>query len=104
MMCWNGNPIFDCEAEFRFYWLHTQLPQVPVKEVALANEAKVEILPRFTGQAFQELEQACQAADTQGLYMYDKKGHYSSGQVSTQLTYISKHQFSLLFLNNRNIV
>ncbi|RIB04552.1 hypothetical protein C2G38_2222078 [Gigaspora rosea] len=28
MMCWKGHPIYDCDTEFRFYWLNTKLAEM----------------------------------------------------------------------------
>ncbi|CAG8740595.1 2201_t:CDS:2, partial [Acaulospora morrowiae] len=28
MMCWKGHPIYDCDTEFRFYWLNAKLAEV----------------------------------------------------------------------------
>ncbi|RUS23043.1 hypothetical protein BC937DRAFT_92998 [Endogone sp. FLAS-F59071] len=28
MMCWKGHPVYDCETEFRFYWLQTKLAEL----------------------------------------------------------------------------
>ncbi|KAL1914951.1 uncharacterized protein VTP21DRAFT_7867 [Calcarisporiella thermophila] len=28
IMCWKGHPIYDCETEFRFYWLQTKIAEL----------------------------------------------------------------------------
>ncbi|CAG8615559.1 9175_t:CDS:2 [Funneliformis mosseae] len=28
LMCWKGHPIYDCDTEFRFYWLNTKFAEV----------------------------------------------------------------------------
>ncbi|CAG8529794.1 6181_t:CDS:2 [Diversispora eburnea] len=36
MMCWKGHPIYDCETEFRFYWLTTKLAEIdtPTQDIS----------------------------------------------------------------------
>ncbi|PKY38413.1 hypothetical protein RhiirA4_391960 [Rhizophagus irregularis] len=28
LMCWKGHPIYDCDTEFRFYWLNTKFTEI----------------------------------------------------------------------------
>ncbi len=93
MMCWNGNPIFDCDAEFRFYWMYTHLPNQPIQKKALANEASMDILPRF-GVDEAGLGLALQDDTVEGLYVYLKSGHYLAGEQSTDtFLWIPKSEF-----------
>ncbi|XP_054096463.1 snurportin-1 isoform X2 [Callithrix jacchus] len=27
VMCWRGHPFYDCQTDFRFYWMHSKLPE-----------------------------------------------------------------------------
>ncbi|CAJ0745019.1 12406_t:CDS:10 [Entrophospora sp. SA101] len=43
MMCWKGHPIYDCDTEFRFYWLTTKFNEVdpPITAPSLGTMATV---------------------------------------------------------------
>jgi len=29
IMCWGGYQLYDCKSEFRMYWLHSKLQELP---------------------------------------------------------------------------
>ena len=30
IMCWRGHPVYDSDTEFRFFWLHSKVADVPI--------------------------------------------------------------------------
>ncbi|RGB32885.1 hypothetical protein C1646_705742 [Rhizophagus diaphanus] len=42
LMCWKGHPIYDCDTEFRFYWLNTKFTEI---ERSTANTSTYKFNP-----------------------------------------------------------
>ncbi|ORX84094.1 hypothetical protein BCR32DRAFT_291588 [Anaeromyces robustus] len=38
IMCWKGYPTYDCEAEFRFFWIQTKLSEIDLKTCNRYNQ------------------------------------------------------------------
>uniref|UniRef100_F6SEX2 Snurportin-1 n=1 Tax=Macaca mulatta TaxID=9544 RepID=F6SEX2_MACMU len=69
VMCWRGHPFYDCQTDFRFYWMHSKLPE----EEGLGEKTKLNPV-RPVGP--QELP-LC----VDGLLFYHKQTHYSPGST-----------------------
>ncbi|XP_024061184.1 snurportin-1 isoform X3 [Terrapene carolina triunguis] len=37
VMCWRGHPVYDCQTDFRFYWLHSKIQE----EEGLAEKSRI---------------------------------------------------------------
>lgn len=73
VMCWGGYLLYDCTAEFRFYWLRAKLAEI--------GEDVARPVPYFECDV-QGLRQAYEAPlpyVRDGLLFYDKQGHYALG-------------------------
>ncbi|XP_060230413.1 snurportin-1 isoform X3 [Meriones unguiculatus] len=57
VMCWRGHPFYDCQTDFRFYWMHSKLPE----EEGLGEKTKIN--------------------PVDGLLFYHKQTHYSPGST-----------------------
>ncbi|XP_036205550.1 snurportin-1 isoform X2 [Myotis myotis] len=57
VMCWRGHPFYDCQTDFRFYWMHSKLPE----EEGLGENTKLN--------------------PVDGLLFYHKQTHYSPGST-----------------------
>ncbi|XP_004712107.1 snurportin-1 [Echinops telfairi] len=57
VMCWRGHPVYDCQTDFRFYWMHSKLPE----EGGLGEKTKLN--------------------PVDGLLFYHKQTHYSPGST-----------------------
>ncbi|CAN8029740.1 unnamed protein product [Ixodes persulcatus] len=84
LMCWKSHPIFDSEADFRFYWLDAKLEEIPeVKEASEENRYRFLPLPRYPCSA-QGLTAAMNSplpfeAELDGLLFFHKRAHYHQG-------------------------
>nr|XP_058914881.1 snurportin-1 isoform X2 [Kogia breviceps] len=56
VMCWRGHPFYDCQTDFRFYWMHSKLPEEGLGEKTKLNPVD-------------------------GLLFYHKQTHYSPGST-----------------------
>lgn len=66
IMCWRGHPVYDCEAEFRRFWLDSKLEEVSGGFVKLP-----EIVPN---------PQAWSDAGLTEVLLYHRQGYYQVGQ------------------------
>ncbi|EQB78110.1 snurportin-1 [Camelus ferus] len=57
VMCWRGHPFYDCQTDFRFYWMHSKL----LEEEGLGEKAKLN--------------------PVDGLLFYHRQAHYSPGST-----------------------
>ncbi|KAL7980362.1 hypothetical protein Chor_014691 [Crotalus horridus] len=44
VMCWRGHPVYDCQTDFRFYWLHSKMEE----EMVLSEKSRLNPY-RFVG-------------------------------------------------------
>ena len=79
VMSWGGYSLYDCTAEFRFYWLRTKLEETKLE--CSESDFAVETCPYFEADAA-----GIDAAHAgplpylrDGLLFYDKRGHYARG-------------------------
>ncbi|XP_038623474.1 snurportin-1-like isoform X2 [Tachyglossus aculeatus] len=57
VMCWRGHPVYDCQTDFRFYWVHSKLSE----EEGLGEKTRLN--------------------PVDGLLFYHKQAHYSPGST-----------------------
>ncbi|CAK4682995.1 unnamed protein product [Aphanomyces euteiches] len=93
VMCWKGYLLYDCTAEFRFYWLHEKLSETTVNTVSSANPCRFEPIPYYECDA-----QGLQAAYNMdfpfvkdGLLFYCKAGLYTLGLSPLVLLWRDQH-------------
>lgn len=85
VLCWRGHPMYDCQTEFRFYWLKSKLEEESsaLKEVSKINPFKFVGLQHFACTS----EAICQALsvdvpyEVDGLLFYHKQTHYTPGST-----------------------
>ncbi|XP_043845144.1 snurportin-1 [Dromiciops gliroides] len=84
VMCWRGHPVYDCQTDFRFYWMHSKLPE----EQGLGEKTKINPF-KFVGLKNFPCtpESLCKVLSTDfpfevdGLLFYHKQTHYSPGST-----------------------
>ncbi|XP_015676243.1 snurportin-1 [Protobothrops mucrosquamatus] len=84
VMCWRGHPVYDCQTDFRFYWLHSKMEE----EMVLSEKSRLNPY-RFVGLK----SYSCNAAslcevlamtfpfEVDGLLFYHKQAHYNPGST-----------------------
>ncbi|XP_069758911.1 snurportin-1 isoform X3 [Narcine bancroftii] len=85
VMCWRGHPVYDCQTEFRFFWLQSKLQEEgeELSEIATRNPFKFVGLPN----ALCTAEAVCQALavdypfEVDGLLFYHNQTHYTPGST-----------------------
>ncbi|TKC43438.1 hypothetical protein EI555_016833 [Monodon monoceros] len=75
VMCWRGHPFYDCQTDFRFYWMHSKLPEEGLGEKTKLNPVRprVRIAEFFVGIGLDW--------SVDGLLFYHKQTHYSPGST-----------------------
>ncbi|XP_061450976.1 snurportin-1 [Rhineura floridana] len=84
VMCWRGHPVYDCQTDFRFYWLHSKLQE----EGGLGEKSRLNPF-RFVGLQSHSCtpESLCEVLATDfpfevdGLLFYHKQAHYNPGST-----------------------
>ncbi|ERE75100.1 snurportin-1 [Cricetulus griseus] len=84
VMCWRGHPFYDCQTDFRFYWMHSKLPE----EEGLGEKTKINPF-KFVGLKNYPCtpESLCKVLsmdfpfEVDGLLFYHKQTHYSPGST-----------------------
>ncbi|KAJ8605560.1 hypothetical protein CTAYLR_000136 [Chrysophaeum taylorii] len=92
VMCWASYEVYDCTAEFRFFWLRTKLEE--------REDARFRALPYFECDPEGILNAYSRAPlpyIRDGLLFYDKRGHYALGL--TPLVSIWKDQATTRYFN-----
>ncbi|KAK8486406.1 hypothetical protein V6N12_030492, partial [Hibiscus sabdariffa] len=90
MVCWNGYSLYDCTAEFRFYWLNSKL-----EESGVCNAPSHHLKFRFSTVPVYNCDQSgLYAAYTgvvpyvkDGLLFYNKHAHYQTGNTPLVLVW-----------------
>ncbi|XP_078056278.1 snurportin-1 [Mustelus asterias] len=85
VMCWRGHPVYDCQTEFRFFWLQSKLQEEGEKlaEIASRNPFKFVGLPN----SLCNPDTICQTLaanypfEVDGLLFYHKQTHYTPGST-----------------------
>uniref|UniRef100_A0A8D0L9G9 Snurportin-1 n=1 Tax=Sphenodon punctatus TaxID=8508 RepID=A0A8D0L9G9_SPHPU len=84
VMCWRGHPVYDCQTDFRFFWLHSKIQE----EKELGEKNRLNPF-RFVGlQSFPCTEESLCAVlamdfpfEVDGLLFYHKQAHYIPGST-----------------------
>ncbi|KAK8770612.1 hypothetical protein V5799_012922 [Amblyomma americanum] len=85
VMCWKSHPVFDSEADFRFYWLAEKLGEVPELQQCSDSDMRYRFvtLPRYpcTAEAISSVMGSPLPFkdELDGLLFYHKSGHYFEG-------------------------
>ena len=76
VLCWGGYSLYDCDVDFRFYWLRSKLD-----EVGDFGDYEVAIPPFYAADAagVREAYAAPLPFLRDGLLLYDRRGHYALG-------------------------
>ncbi|XP_072838285.2 snurportin-1 [Pogona vitticeps] len=84
VMCWRGHPVYDCQTDFRFYWLHSKIQEeAGLGEKSRLNPFKFVALPSYPCSP----ESLCKVLSTDfpfevdGLLFYHKQSHYHPGST-----------------------
>lgn len=84
VMCWRGHPFYDCQADFRFYWMHSKLPEEEgLGENTKLNPFKFVGLQNFpcTPESLYNVLSMDFPFEVDGLLFYHKQTHYSPGST-----------------------
>ncbi|KAJ6664155.1 hypothetical protein lerEdw1_008370 [Lerista edwardsae] len=84
VMCWRGHPVYDCQTDFRFFWLHSKIQE----EEGLGEKSRINPF-RFVGLQNYSCASSslCEVLTTNfpfevdGLLFYHKQTHYSPGST-----------------------
>uniref|UniRef100_A0A0B8RX07 Snurportin-1 n=1 Tax=Philothamnus irregularis TaxID=1899461 RepID=A0A0B8RX07_9SAUR len=84
VMCWRGHPVYDCQTDFRFYWLHSKMEE----EMDLSEKSRLNPY-RFVGLKSYSCNSAslCEALtmsfpfEVDGILFYHKQAHYNPGST-----------------------
>ncbi|XP_007478251.1 snurportin-1 isoform X2 [Monodelphis domestica] len=84
VMCWRGHPVYDCQTDFRFYWMHSKLPEEQgLGEKTRLNPFKFVGLKNFpcTPESLCKVLSTDFPFEVDGLLFYHKQTHYSPGST-----------------------
>ncbi|XP_014440449.1 snurportin-1 isoform X1 [Tupaia chinensis] len=84
VMCWRGHPFYDCQTDFRFYWMLSKLPEEEgLGEKTKLNPFKFVGLQNFpcTPESLCEVLSMDFPFEVDGLLFYHKQTHYSPGST-----------------------
>ena len=84
MMSWGQHPIYDSETEFRFYWLHTKMQEVPnASEISKVNPFSFQPLENFQcdSESISKVVNTKKSTELDGLLFYHKKAAYTFGST-----------------------
>ncbi|CAK7301418.1 Snupn [Vulpes lagopus] len=84
VMCWRGHPFYDCQTDFRFYWMHSKLPEEEgLEEKTKLNPFKFVGLKNFpcTPESLCKVLSMDFPFEVDGLLFYHKQTHYSPGST-----------------------
>ncbi|XP_058012685.1 snurportin-1 [Ahaetulla prasina] len=84
VMCWRGHPVYDCQTDFRFYWLHSKMEE----ETDLSEKSRLNPY-RFVGLKSYSCSSAnlCEVLamtfpfEVDGILFYHKQAHYNPGST-----------------------
>uniref|UniRef100_A0A663MFI6 Snurportin-1 n=1 Tax=Athene cunicularia TaxID=194338 RepID=A0A663MFI6_ATHCN len=84
VMCWRGHPVYDCQTDFRFFWLYSKIQE----EEGLGEKSRINPF-KFVGlQNFPcSSDSLCKVLamdfpfEVDGLLFYHKKTHYTPGST-----------------------
>ena len=83
VMCWRSHPFYDCEADFRFFWLGVRLQEERANESGPGNSfafKQVKVLPAAPEVVRQILEgRELAGYPLDGLVLHFSQSHYEAG-------------------------
>ncbi|KDO22897.1 hypothetical protein SPRG_11741 [Saprolegnia parasitica CBS 223.65] len=81
VMCWKGYLLYDCTAEFRFYWLQDKLSETSAATISSANPFAFQPIPYFdcTPEGLSTAYYGAFSFSKDGLLFYCKAGVYTLG-------------------------
>ncbi|NXD29355.1 SPN1 protein, partial [Spelaeornis formosus] len=84
VMCWRGHPVYDCQTDFRFFWLSSKIQE----EEGLGEKSRINPYPFVGLQNFPcSSDSLCELLATDfpfevdGLLFYHKQTHYTPGST-----------------------
>jgi snurportin-1 len=91
-MCWAGYALYDCAAEFRFYWLRTKLAEAKA-ESADDDAFRIDIAPYFdcNRRGLRNAYEAPLPYLRDGLLFYHKQGFYETGHTALVALFKDEH-------------
>nr|KAF6502755.1 snurportin 1 [Molossus molossus] len=84
VMCWRGHPFYDCQTDFRFYWMQSKLlEEEGLGENTKLNPFKFVGLKNFpcTSESLCKVLSMDFPFEVDGLLFYHKQTHYSPGST-----------------------
>jgi len=85
LMCYRGNPIYDSDSEFRFFWLQSKLMEDCPSIVELSSANRYKFIPcihvKCTEEAIVEALCDMNPSDVDGLLFYHKSTQYRPGRT-----------------------
>ncbi|XP_077174205.1 snurportin-1 isoform X2 [Paroedura picta] len=82
VMCWRGHPVYDCQTDFRFYWLCSKMEEeADLGEKSRLNPFKFVRLPNYacTNESLCDVLAMEFPFEVDGLLFYHKQAHYHPG-------------------------
>ncbi|XP_021263181.1 snurportin-1, partial [Numida meleagris] len=84
VMCWRGHPVYDCQTDFRFFWLSSKIQEEEgLGEKSRINPYKFVGLQNFpcTSESLCEVLTTTFPFEVDGLLFYHKQTHYTPGST-----------------------
>lgn len=101
MMCWKANLYYDCDTEFRLFFLASKLSEIPyVKNITQHNPFRFANLPVFpcTRDGIQNaITPSVIGYNPDTVYFYNKESHYTAGQSNPLACYLPASKIESLF-------
>ncbi|XP_027568064.1 snurportin-1 [Pipra filicauda] len=84
VMCWRGHPVYDCQTDFRFFWLSSKIQEEKgLGETSRINPYKFVGLQNFpcSSDSLCELLATDFPFEVDGLLFYHRQTHYTPGST-----------------------
>ncbi|XP_027321459.3 snurportin-1 [Anas platyrhynchos] len=84
VMCWRGHPVYDCQTDFRFFWLFSKIQEEEgLGEKSRINPYKFVGLQNYpcTPESLCTVLAADYPFEVDGLLFYHKQTHYTPGST-----------------------
>ncbi|XP_062440050.1 snurportin-1 [Rhea pennata] len=84
VMCWRGHPVYDCQTDFRFFWLLSKIQEEEgLGEKSRINPFKFVALQNFpcTSESLCKVLATDYPFEVDGLLFYHKQTHYTPGST-----------------------
>nr|CAD1824383.1 unnamed protein product [Ananas comosus var. bracteatus] len=90
MVCWRGYSLYDCSAEFRFFWLNSKLTETGAcNPPSTYHKYRFSIVPIYecTEQGLHAAYSGVVPYVKDGLLFYNKQAHYQTGNTPLALVW-----------------